>query len=197
MVDGIRRASLPTILCGSDDGGGTYPTISSDNARGGELAASRLYDVGRRDLLFLGDIENAEELHRWQGFDRMARRLGVRSLRQLPAGISHREGFEAMQGLLDREERSLDGLFARNDMVAMGAIRAIEGAGLGVPGDISVIGYDDIPMAAGFAPPLTTVAQDSRRTGEEIVSRILALVDGQTVESVKLPTTLVVRESCA
>ena len=197
MVDGIRRANLPAILCGSDRVDDAFPTISSDNVRGGELAASRLYDVGRRDFLFLGDTENSEERQRWEGFDQMARRLGVRSLRQLPAGIGYNNGYEALWRLLDREGRCLDALFARNDMVAMGAIRAIERAGMGVPGDISVIGYDDIPMAAGFSPPLTTIAQNSRRTGEEIVSRILAMVEGQMVDSVKLPTTLVVRGSCA
>ena len=197
MVEGLRRANLPAILCGADELDDSYPTISSDNLHGGELAASRLYDVGRRDFLFLGDIDNPEERQRWEGFDRTSRRLGVRSLRQLPAGISHSAGYDAMCGLLDREGRCFDGLFARNDMVAMGAIRAIERAGLEVPGDFSVIGYDDIPMAAGFSPPLTTIAQNTSRTGEEIVSRILALVDGKTVQSLKLPTTLVVRGTCA
>ena len=197
MVDGIRRAQLPAILCGSDHVDDAYPTISGDNAHGGELAASRLYDVGRRDLLFLGDIGNPEERQRWEGFDEKARHLAVRSLRQLPAGIGHGDGYEALRRLLEREGRFFDGLFARNDMVAMGAIRALEQAGFDVPGDISVIGYDDIPMAAGFTPPLTTIAQNSRRTGEAIVHRILALVDGETVASVKLPTTLVVRGSCA
>lgn len=197
MVEGIRHAQLPAILCGSDHVDDAYPTISGDNFHGGELAASRLYDVGRRDFLFLGDIDNPEERQRWEGFDETARRLAVRSLRQLPAGIGHGDGYEAMGPLLDREGRCFDGLFARNDMVAMGAIRAIEQVGLSVPGDVSVVGYDDIPMAAGFSPPLTTIAQNSRRTGEEIVSRMLAMVDGETVESVKLPTTLVVRGSCA
>ncbi|MCY3624041.1 MAG: LacI family DNA-binding transcriptional regulator [Gammaproteobacteria bacterium] len=197
MVDGIRRAQLPAILCGSDHVDDAYPTLSGDNVHGGELAASRLYAVGRRDLLFLGDIDNSEERQRWEGFDETARRLAVRSLRQLPAGIGHGDGYEAMGRLLEGEGRCFDGLFARNDMVAMGAVRALERAGLSVPGDVSVIGYDDIPMAAGFSPPLTTIAQDSRRTGEEIVARVLALVDGETVDSVKLPTTLVVRRSCA
>lgn len=197
MVDGIRHAQLPAILCGSDHVDDAYPTISGDNVHGGELAASRLYEVGRRDLLFLGDVDNPEERQRWEGFDRTARHLAVRSLRQLPAGIGYSDGHEAMGGLFDREGRCFDGLFARNDVVAMGAIHAIEHAGFSVPADVSVVGYDDIPMAAGFSPPLTTIAQNSRRTGEEIVARMLALVDGETVESVKLPTTLVVRGSCA
>lgn len=197
MLAGIRRAQLPAIMWGSDRMPGPYPTVASDNVRGGELAATRLLDVGRRDLLFLGDVDSPEEGHRWEGFERVARARGVASLRQVSAAISHSAGYETMCDLLGRAGRSFDGLFARNDMVAMGAIRALEQAGLRVPEDCSVIGFDDIPMAAGFSPPLSTVAQDTRLAGEVLVSGIMDLIDGKPVVSRRLPAALVVRASCA
>ena len=196
MLEGIRQAQLPAILWGAEQQAGPFPTVGSDNVRGGKLAASRLWDVGRRHLLFLGDVEQPEEEQRWQGFEETARKLGANSPRREPASISHSAGYEAMRNLLETDGCSFDGLFARNDMVAMGAIRAIERAGFHVPNDVSVIGYDDIPMAAGFSPPLTTVAQSSRRAGEALAIRIIELIDGKEVRSLKLPTRLVVRESC-
>ena len=195
--EGIHRANFPAILCGAERTGVPYPTVGSDNVRGGELAAQRLWDVGRRDFLYLGDIERPESRRRWQGFEKAARELSVNSVRHHPASINHRSGHESMREFLAGQGPCIDGLFAHNDMVAMGAIRAIERFGLDVPNDVSVIGYDDIPMAAGFSPPLTTIAQDSRRAAEEIASRLIRLIDGESVESLKLPATLVVRESCA
>ena len=197
MLEGIRRAQLPAVLWGAGQAGEPFPTVGSDNTRGGQMAAARLCDVGRRRLLFLGDIDHAEEEQRWQGFEREARACGITSLRRLPASISHGAGSQAMSLLLDREGQCFDGVFARNDMVAMGAIRAMERAGLSVPNDVSVIGYDDIPMAAGFSPPLTTIAQNSRQAGEALASVIIDLIDGKQVRSIQLPTTLVVRGSCA
>ena len=195
MLDGIRRASLPAILWGAEVEAGPYPTVGSDNVRGGELAAARLVEVGRRDLVFLGDIAGREEEQRWRGFERALRRLGTASPRRVPASISHAAGFEALCAFLDSQGPCFDGLFARNDMVAMGAIRAIERAGLAVPTDVSVIGYDDIPLAAGYSPPLTTVSQDSRRAGDALVAGIVDLIDGKDVPSVILPTRLVIRAS--
>ena len=196
MLEGIRRAHLPAILWGAAlAGAGPYPTVGSDNLRGGELAAARLFDVGRRSLVFLGDIGGSEEKQRWRGFEKAARRLGVPPPRRVSASISHAAGFEALCAFVDREGACFDGLFARNDMVAMGAVRAIERAGLVVPTDVSVIGYDDIPLAAGYSPALTTISQDSRRAGETLVAGIMDLIDGREVRSVTLPTRLVIRES--
>ena len=195
MLEGIRRAGLPAILWGAAAGARHYPTVGSDNVRGGELAAARLIDIARQDLVFLGDIAGSEEEQRWRGFESAARRLGSASLRRVPASISHAAGYDALCAFLDSEGPCVDGVFARNDMVAMGAVRAIERAGLVVPTDISVIGYDDIPLAAGYSPALTTVSQDSRRAGETLVAGIVDLIDGREVPSVTLPTRLVIRES--
>ncbi len=196
MLKGIRKAQLPAVLWGADQAQRAFPTVGSDNLRGGGLAAARLCDVGRRHLLFLGDIDQPEEAQRWRGFERVALERGVESLRQLPASISHVGGFEALGEFLERDRPGFDGLFARNDMVAMGAIRALERAGLSVPRDVSVVGYDDIPMAAGFSPPLTTISQDSAGAGEALARSIIDLVDGKPVRSLKLPTSIVVRLSC-
>lgn len=88
-----------------------------------------------------------------------------------------------------------DGLFAASDVIAVGAIRALVEAGHRVPQDISLVGFDDIPLAAYSQPPLTTVRQDLGLAARLLVDRLLALIGGETVESVEMPVKLVVRES--
>ncbi len=77
-----------------------------------------------------------------------------------------------------------------------GAMKAIEEAGLQIPRQVSVIGFDDVPMASYTHPPLTTIQQNTRLAGELLVENLLKLVEGQTVESFLLPANLIVRGSC-
>jgi DNA-binding LacI/PurR family transcriptional regulator len=86
-------------------------------------------------------------------------------------------------------------VFAASDLLAMGAIRALTENNLRVPEDVSVIGYDDTPGAASFVPPLTSVHQYLRDGGVLLARKMLALIDGKTVESEMLPTTLISRQT--
>jgi len=87
-------------------------------------------------------------------------------------------------------------VFCANDVLALGAVNAARGLGLDVPGDVSVVGFDDIPSASLTNPPLTTVAQDTRRAGEALVDTLLRLVSDEHAEGMVLPTKLIVRRSC-
>ena len=105
-------------------------------------------------------------------------------------------GFECVSTLLKKKPgMACDGLFAASDLLAMGAIRALTEASLRVPDDISVIGYDDTPGAASFVPPLTSVHQYLRDGGVLLAKKMLAMIEGQPVQSEMLPTTLIVRHT--
>ena len=86
-------------------------------------------------------------------------------------------------------------VFAASDLIAVGALRALAEAGIRVPQDVSVVGFDDIPMARFAVPPLTTVVQDTSRAGQLLVSTLMQLVRGEQAESAMLPASLVVRRS--
>ncbi len=90
---------------------------------------------------------------------------------------------------------SFDGVFASCDLMAIGAIKALLERGLRVPGDVSVIGFDDIPSARYNTPPLSTIRQDTEAAGENLVKILLALIDGELADSIVLPAKLIVRES--
>jgi DNA-binding LacI/PurR family transcriptional regulator len=91
---------------------------------------------------------------------------------------------------------SFDGIFAASDLIALGAYRSLQKAGRRVPQDVAVVGYDDIKLAPYAQPALTTISQDMTRAGRLIVSKLLAANQGAVLRSERLPTDLIVRESC-
>ncbi|WP_203581580.1 LacI family DNA-binding transcriptional regulator [Microbacterium hibisci] len=113
----------------------------------------------------------------------------------VPGDWSPMSGYQAMRRLLDDTHPT--GVFVANDQMALGAYRAITEAGLRIPDDISVVGFDDIDEAEMFAPPLTTVRQDWGVLGRESLRVALQLTGGAPPEHVRLPTRLVVRDSTA
>jgi DNA-binding LacI/PurR family transcriptional regulator len=104
-------------------------------------------------------------------------------------------GSAAAEALL-ASGKKFDGVFAASDLIAIGAIRALQQAGLDVPGDVSVVGFDDIPAASYVNPGLTTVHQDTARAGQLLVLNLIKLIEGEPVESSLLPPQLIVRQSC-
>ncbi len=92
----------------------------------------------------------------------------------------------------------ITGIVCGNDHTALGVLRALRERGIGVPGDISVVGFDDIPEAAFFSPPLTTVRQDFFAIGQQAINGLLGqLEQGEPMESERIGLQLVVRESTA
>lgn len=108
---------------------------------------------------------------------------------------TERVGYAATRELLARGG-ALDALFAASDLLAIGALRALAEHGLSVPGDVAVVGFDDIPLARFATPPLTTVVQDTKRAGEVLVSTLLQQIRGEATASYTLPAQLVIRQSC-
>jgi DNA-binding LacI/PurR family transcriptional regulator len=110
------------------------------------------------------------------------------------AESSQQEGRRATEALLARGE-PFDAIFAASDLIAIGAIGALSAHGIGVPFEVAVAGFDDIPMASFVNPPLTTVQQDTQRAGEMLVDSLLRLIHNEAVESRMLPMKLMVRRS--
>ncbi len=110
----------------------------------------------------------------------------------------HRSGYENTKVLLERK-KPFTAIFAHNDRIARGAIRALHEAGLQVPEDISVIGYDDIPEAEFSDPPLTTVRQPMAEIGQAATRFLIQMVEDPAIapKQVLFDTALIVRSSCA
>jgi len=175
-------------------------SIGCDNRQGGQLAGRHLLSLGRRRIAFIGTatLQCPEFLDRYSGFGDALAEAGLATDPQLRVDAcdsTEEVGYGAMKALLARGV-AFDGVFAASDLLVIGALRALAEAGRSVPGDVSVVGFDDIPMASFANPPLTTVMQDTRLAGERLVDSLIQQIRGEPVDSQMLPTRLVIRRSC-
>ncbi len=174
-------------------------SIGCDNLDGGRQAGAHLLACERSRIAFLGDASShyPEFLDRFEGCDAALREAGLamdRSL-QVDAESSEEAGYAAARELM-RRGVIFDAVFGASDLIAIGAMRAFAEAGLRVPEDVAVVGFDDIPAARIATPALTTIRQDTVRAGELLVDTVVALSEGKSAESRRLPTELVIRRSC-
>lgn len=173
-------------------------TIGCDNLAGCRAATEHLIAGGAKRIAFIGDATEhyPEFRRRWQGYAEALAAAGLdrHEALQVNAISTEEDGTRAASDLLARG-KAFDGLVAASDLIALAAMRVLAAAGLRVPEDVKVVGFDDIPAAAFASPPLTTVTQDAAAAGGRLVDLLLAQIRGETVESQVLQTRLVIRRS--
>lgn len=189
-VERMQRTGLPYVIWGSVDGNEAHITVGSDNAQGGRLAADHLLSLGRRRCVFVGDGEHLEIADRFSGFRERLAEEGAALAADAVSPFTREGGQIAIEGLLARGIAGFDGVFAASDAIAMGVIDALGQAGLSVPGDVAVVGFDDAPGAASFNPPVTSVRQDWDRGGTLLAQKILMVIKGAKTLSESMPVEL-------
>ncbi len=173
-------------------------TAGVDNVQGARLATRHLLELGHETVVHLaGPVDWSEAMARREGW-RLELEAAGRSIPPLRWGgdWSAHSGYVTGRSLA--REPDVTAVFAANDQMALGFLRACREAGRRVPEDISVVGFDDLPEAAFFTPPLTSVSQDFPELGRRamrLVERVLAGEDHASVDLVQ--TSLVVRDSTA
>ncbi|MFB9303224.1 LacI family DNA-binding transcriptional regulator [Kibdelosporangium philippinense] len=195
----VRKLHLPCVFGGRPWGSlrGLY-TVDSDNEGGGYLATEHLLHMGRKTVVSVtGPDDELSSRDRLAGWIR-ATNAGDAELTHLTeSGDYTREGgYHAMNLLLHRVPK-LDGVFAANDLMAVGCLQALREANRRVPDDVAVVGFDDNSMIAPHAdPPLTTVRQDLGDQVRKMIANLTVLIDGGSVRKREiLPVQLVRRES--
>jgi len=201
MVRAIEARGIPVVLIDH------YPEIKQvnslqiDNQTGGLVGAQHLIELGHRRIGMLYAARERPSIEeRIQGFRAAFEKyeLGFSQRSNLfeARSLTFDGGHEKAREILKRKRRPT-ALFCANDEIAAGAIRAAHQLGLSVPGDLSVVGFDDITMANYTDPPLTTVGVVKEHMGRRAMSRLLELVEGtdSTVKREVVPVRLAVRES--
>jgi len=173
--------------------------VGCQNAQGGEMATRHLLNLGRRRIAFLGEAcsDCPEFQQRYEGYRLALQAAGIEPLTELHVEADNREtsGHAAMNHLLE-SGAAFDAVFAASDLIALGAMKRLRQADIRIPEQVSVVGFDDIPAASYFSPTLTTVRQDTRRAARILVSNLIAMINGEPVESHLLPMSLAIRGSC-
>ncbi|MDP1698461.1 MAG: LacI family DNA-binding transcriptional regulator [Xanthomonadaceae bacterium] len=174
-------------------------SIGCDNYQGGCAITSHLLAVGRRQIAFLGTASGQypEFAERYHGYADTLLRQGsqVEPKLRVDALSAQQSGYDATTTLLARG-MPFDAIFAASDLIAIGAMQALSERGIRIPEQVSVAGFDDIPMASCVNPSLTTASQDTKRAGELLVTSLLKRINGEPVESAMYPVQLMVRRSC-
>ncbi|HXH80801.1 LacI family DNA-binding transcriptional regulator [Nocardioides sp.] len=198
-IGGLHTRSRPVIVIDDRMSNGRFPSVSTTNETGARQAAEHLLALGRRQPLVVSGIPGLRCTdERLSGFldTYAAAGLPVPPDRIAPGEFTFASGAEAVERLV-AEAIAFDAVFAANDLSAAGALASVQAAGLRVPEDVAVIGFDDVPLAARTTPALSTVQQPCREMGRAAASMLMQYLDGSAAlaTDVVLPTTLVVRGS--
>lgn len=197
----LHEIALPAVVVGSASVENLpHHTVAVDDILGGMIAAEHLLDSGATRLLMLNDPFDLPHCHRrWEGAYRGVRARGLdpkRILSEVVLGARGADSAESSMAGVLRENCGIDGVFCVNDITALGAMRAIKAAGLRIPQDIQVIGFDDISFAKDFPVPLTTVRQPINKLGWTAADLLLK-TDTTEFEHVEFTPQLIQRDSTA
>ncbi|WP_242136941.1 substrate-binding domain-containing protein [Sphingomonas sp. TREG-RG-20F-R18-01] len=195
VIDRVAARYPPIAVWGAQLPGQRYVTVGSDNRLGGLRATEHLIAIGRQRLLYLGNTSAPEFAERLAGFREAVDSAGPGVTGEmLDLHLTPDAAYAAISTYLSNHPAP-DGIFAASDVVAMSALRALREHGLDVPGDVAVVGYDDVTLAAHTTPALTTVRQDLVSGAAALIDIVFKRIAGQPATSRLLDPTLIIRGS--
>jgi DNA-binding LacI/PurR family transcriptional regulator len=194
--------ALPTVAVAGHERLDGLTNIVLDHKRAARLALEHLRDLGHEEIAFIrGQILSSDSTVRWNAICEVAQQLGIRIRPELTIQLEGNDstpaiGYPVAKQLLARKH-PFTALFAYNDISAIGSIWAFREAGLRVPEDISIVGFDDIPGAAYANPGLTTVRQPLQKMGQIAAQTVVELIEGrgEYVPEIAIEPEFVIRQS--
>ena len=209
LLADLERSSIPTAIISCELKNDTISSVIVDNEMGAYLATEHLYSLGHRKIAFIrGPKTLGDSAPRWKGIRNFAKEkdleLDQRLIVDLPESQDPISSFDAGYKLTEeliKQKRSFTAIQAFDDMTAFGVIRALTKAGIRVPDQCSVTGFDDVATCAIYTPPLTTIRQPMESMGATAVSIVVdginAVLEKRETSAThrKVAPELVVRES--
>jgi LacI family transcriptional regulator len=203
-VAALAGRGIPTVLLDRDAGSLDLCSVTVDDVRGGELAASHLVDLGHEVIAFVnGPLSIRQCADRLDGARRALRRAPRQSspvLLEISVSALTVDHGEAAVGPLLAATPRPTAVMCANDLLALGVLRGLADAGVRVPGEVALVGYDDVAFASMLSPALTSVRQPKYELGVSAAELLLEETDERSVHrhrSVRFEPELVVRASSA
>jgi LacI family transcriptional regulator len=198
LIERLSESQRPFMVIGRHPTNNRVNFVDVDNRAGAYQVVSYILHTGRRRVGMINGPRNMiAGIDRYQGYQDALRERGVPIQPELVAEgeFSDISGYLAMKRLLPMRPEAV---FVASDAMAFAAMRAIQEAGLSIPEDIAVVGFDDIPTAATSKPPLTTVRQPIQKTGALGAEMLIERIEHPETQPCRivLPTELVIRSSC-
>jgi LacI family transcriptional regulator len=198
-VEELVASGIPTMAVDLDLRGGRTGHVTSDNVGGASRVVEHLVELGHRRIALIGGPSNTRPgIERLLGYRRGLDRTGLEYLPELvrEGDFYPESGYEAMVALLDLPDPPT-AIFAAADLMAAGAMRATAERGISCPRDLSVVGFDDIQLAALLHPPLTTIRQDKQGLGRAAGEALVRMIADPELEPpiAVVPVELVARDS--
>jgi len=196
QLNQLAARNMPLVVWGGELPQQLYCSVGGDNRNGGEQATAHLLRAGRQRIAFLGDAALPEVWLRREGYLRAHAAVGLTPFPELEIAVPFEP--DAAHPILERlcaSGMAFDGVVACSDLLAIHMVQALRAHGRTVPGDVGVVGYDDMPLAAFCEPTLTTVHQPVLEAGAELVAALLLLLKGERAPARTLPVHMVVRAS--
>jgi LacI family transcriptional regulator len=201
ILEEAAAANVPVVLVNRGSTVGHFPLVSGDNSSGITSAVAHLVELGHRRIVHVaGPLTFTTTRSRCEAFEAAAGAVtGVESSIVHAGALTIKAGGHAMGELLSRPGMRPTAVVAGNDLVALGVIRRLRAYGLSCPEDVSVVGFNDMPFAEDFWPPLTTVHMPLREIGSEAARMLLHGIESgeQDAATLTLPVSLIVRGSTA
>lgn len=197
-LEAVAGKYRPLVVWGGRIDHQSYCTVGSDNVGGARLATEHLLAIGRRRIVFAGDIKVPEFRLRHKGYAQALERgpAGTAKKQVVPTHMTADRVFESMAAFIQGGHK-FDGVVCATDIIAINVIRALNAHGLRVPEDVSVVGYDNLSLAAQTNPPLTTIRQDIEKGAHQLVELLFRRMEGEATPSIVMAPELIIRESSA
>lgn len=198
-LEELKTGFIPTVFLDVPIQGRRTTFVESDNTKGCRLAVDHLAAQGHRHIAFInGHRQAAISAVRLEGYRSAmeANGLGVERSLVIASSYTEKSGYDATRRLL-REKRDFSAIFAASDLMALGSTRALREAGRAVPGDVAVVGFDDILLAEYSHPRLTTIRQHMFQMGREGAEELYRIMEqpGHVPARRTVDVELVIRES--
>lgn len=194
-IERVAQWYRPMVVWGSHEAGQKHCTVGVDNRKGGRLAGECLIAAGRTRLAFLGETVAPELLIRYEGLCDAAHAAGLDTPVKLDTHLASDIMAEEIAAHIERIGTSVDGIVAGSDLIAMHAVRALADKGISVPRDVSVTGFDDLPLAEQTIPRLTTISQSIATGARHMVNLLFERIAGGDAASVEMEPVLIRRDT--
>lgn len=196
IIDKVAKRYLPLVVWGANLPGQAHCSVGTDNRKGGAIVTRHLIDQGCRSFAFIGDAVAPEIEERLAGVRSALAEAGMSDkIEILHAHLTAETTYPEISRWLGERKSIPDGIITASDAIAMSALRVLSEHKAAVPGEVRVVGYDDLPFANQTVPPLTTIRQDIAAGAGHLVDLLFRRIAGESAGPIILEPELVVRQS--